>query len=46
MEKMIFRSGVANPPKLLRWASPQHWTRIPVVGVAARSVAIVRADPR
>ena len=29
MEKMTFRSGVAKPPKLHRWASPQHWTRIP-----------------
>ena len=46
MEKMTFRSGVAKPPKLHRWASPQHWTRIPVVGVDARSVAIVRAAPR
>ena len=29
MEKMTLRSGVANPPKLERWASPQHWTRTP-----------------
>ena len=29
MEKMILRSGVANPPKLERWASPQHCTWIP-----------------
>ena len=46
MEKMTLRSGVANPPKLQRCASPQAWTRIPVAGVAARSVAIVRAAPR
>jgi hypothetical protein len=46
MEKMIFRSGVAKPPKLHRCASPQHWTRMPVVGVTARSVAIVSAAPR
>ena len=46
MEKMTLRSGVANPPKLHRWASPQHWTRTPVDGVDARSAAIVRADPR
>jgi aryl-alcohol dehydrogenase-like predicted oxidoreductase len=46
MEKMTLRSGVANPPKLLRWASPQHWTRIPLVGVDARSAAMVRAAPR
>ena len=29
MEKMTLRSGVAKPPKLHRWASPQHWTRMP-----------------
>ncbi len=46
MEKMTFRSGVANPPKLHRCASPQHWTRMPVDGVDARSAAIVRAAPR
>jgi hypothetical protein len=41
-----FRAGVANPPKLHRCASPQHWTRVPVDGVDARSAAIVKADPR
>ncbi len=46
MEKMTLRSGVAKPPKLHRWASPQHWTRIPVDGVEARSDAIVSAAPR
>ena len=46
MEKMTRRSGVANPPKLERCASPQHWTWIPDAGVDARSAAIGRADPR
>ena len=45
MEKITRRSGVANPPKLDKCASPQHWTRTPVDGVAARSAAIVRAAP-
>ena len=46
MEKMTFRSGVANPPKLQRWASPQAWTRMPETGVPERSEAMVRAAPR
>ena len=46
MEKMIFRSGVAKPPKLQRWASPQAWTRRPETGVPARSEAMVSAAPR
>ena len=46
MEKMTRRSGVAKPPKLHRWASPQHWTLTPLDGVDARSAAIVYAAPR
>jgi len=46
MEKITFRSGVANPPKLERCASPQHWTRMPEIGVEARSAAIAIAEPR
>src|SRR5690242_11893185 len=33
MEKITCLSGVAKPPKLQRWASPQHCTRIPVTAV-------------
>ena len=40
------RSGEAKPPKLSRWASPQHWTRSPETGVAARSAAMIAAAPR
>ncbi len=46
MSKMTFRSGVAKPPKFIRWQSPQACTRSPVAGVRARSVAITAADPR
>ena len=38
--KTRLRSGVANSPKLSRWASPQACTVIPVTGVVARSWAI------
>jgi hypothetical protein len=41
-----FRSGVANSPKLSRWASPQACTVIPVTGVVARSWAITAGAPR
>jgi hypothetical protein len=41
-----FRSGVANSPKLSRWASPQACTVIPVTGVVARSRAITPGAPR
>jgi hypothetical protein len=40
------RSGVANTPKLSRWASPQACTVIPVTGVVARSWAITAGAPR
>ncbi|RWA19606.1 hypothetical protein MBRU_16745 [Mycolicibacterium brumae DSM 44177] len=40
------RSGAANTPKLDRWASPQHITSMPVVGLAPRSAAITAAAPR
>jgi len=46
MSKISRRSGVAKPPKLSRWASPQAWTRRPVVGVWARSLAMIAAAPR
>jgi hypothetical protein len=39
MSKTRLRSGVANPPKFIRWQSPQAWTSIPLVGVASRSKA-------
>src|SRR5215211_7493563 len=41
-----FRSGVANSPKLSRWASPQACTVIPVTGVVDRSWAITAGAPR
>ena len=44
--KTMLRSGVANWPKLPTWASPQAWTRRPLVGVVARSSAITSAEPR
>ena len=44
--KKRFRSGEAKRPKLRRWQSPQAWTRMPLVGVEARSSAISAADPR
>ena len=40
------RSGVAKPPKFIRWASPHAWTWISVVGMPARSAAMTPADPR
>ncbi|MNT89583.1 hypothetical protein D3C72_2303370 [compost metagenome] len=46
MSKIRLRSGVANKPKFIRWQSPQAWTWMPVVGVAARSWAINPAEPR
>ena len=46
MSNIMLRSGVANSPKLLTWASPHAWTRKPVAGVLARSSAITAAAPR
>ena len=46
MSKISRRSGVAKPPKFIRWASPHAWTWMPVVGVLARSAAMTPADPR
>ena len=40
------RSGVPKTPKFDRWASPQSWARRSVVGVVARSLAMIRAAPR
>jgi hypothetical protein len=40
------RSGEAKTPKFDRWASPQHWTVSPELGVVARSWAMIRAAPR
>jgi hypothetical protein len=44
--KTRLRSGAANTPKLVRWASPHICTRRPDVGVSARSAAITAAAPR
>jgi len=43
---MALRSGVVKPPKSIRCASAQACTRIPLVGVRARSAAISAAEPR
>ena len=40
------RSGVAKPPKLAMWQSPQSCTTGPLTGVAARSRACTIAQPR
>ena len=40
------RSGEANTPKLLRWASPHSWVVKSVRGLRARSSAMIRAAPR
>src|SRR5436190_2554547 len=44
--KTRWRSGVAQTPKFSRWASPHAWTSIPLVGVDARSCAMIAAAPR
>ncbi|MNY46060.1 hypothetical protein D3C86_1812060 [compost metagenome] len=44
--KTRLRSGVAKKPKFSRWQSPQACTRMPVLGVVARSWAISAAEPR
>ena len=44
--KIRWRSGVANSPKFIRWASPQACTQMSVRGVSARSAAIIAAAPR
>ena len=46
MSKMRFRSALAKLPKLVRCASPQACTRMPLIGVDARSFAITAAAPR
>ena len=46
MSKIMWRSGVANAPKFIRWQSPQACTRIPEAGVAERSAAMIAAAPR
>src|SRR4051812_9851471 len=40
------RSGDPYVPKLARWASPQSCTVRPVVGMVARSMAMMAAPPR
>ena len=40
------RSGDANTPKFIRWASPQTCVVIPDRGVPARSAAMISAAPR
>ena len=40
------RSGEANPPKFIRWASPHSCVVIPERGVPARSLAMISAAPR
>ena len=39
-------SGVAYEPKFAKWASPQACNRIPVLGMVARSAAMIAAAPR
>ena len=39
-------SGEAKVPKFARWQSPQACTHSPVVGVSARSAAMIAAAPR
>src|SRR4051794_4431782 len=46
MSKTTLRSGVANLPKFVTCASPHAWTVRPVVGVSARSAAMIAAPPR
>ncbi|MCY1181367.1 hypothetical protein D9M73_218670 [compost metagenome] len=46
MSNTRLRSGVAKKPKLSRWQSPQACTRMPVLGMVARSWAIRPAEPR
>src|SRR6516162_11168230 len=46
ISKMSRRSGVAKPPKFIRWQSPHTWTWMPLTGVRARSAAMTPADPR
>lgn len=46
MSNISRRSGEASSRKFSRCASPQHWTRIPVRGVPARSAAMMAAAPR
>jgi len=46
MSKIISRSGVAKPPKFIKWASPQACTIRPDLGVEAKSAAISAAEPR
>src|SRR5580765_3313484 len=46
MSKTSARSGVAKPPKFIRWQSPQHCTVSPADGVPFRSYACRIAEPR
>jgi hypothetical protein len=46
MSKTMLRSGVANPPKFSRCASPQACTITPELGLCAKSAAMIAADPR
>ncbi len=46
VSKTSVRSGEANSPKLLMWASPLAWTRMSDRGVDARSNAITAGVPR
>ena len=46
MSKITRRSGVAKPPKFIRWQSPHTCVRMPVFGVPARSAAMFSAVPR
>ena len=46
MSNTMLRSGVANLPKFETCASPQAWTRSPVTGRPARSLAMTAAPPR
>jgi hypothetical protein len=46
ISKMMLRSGVAKPPKFIKWQSPHACTLRPVLGVRDKSEAIKPADPR
>ena len=46
MSKIRFRSGVANNPKFIKWQSPHACALFPSVGVFAKSLAMIAAEPR
>jgi hypothetical protein len=46
MSKISRRSGVATPPKFIKWQSPHSCALMPLTGVWARSAAMTPADQR